>query len=134
MGHLAAAERIRRGRMQPQSQDQHDRVIRWWHEFLKSVGYGNDPWLDNETPKSRCTIVCAFAQAMRDGEFSKEGNKGVGAGKIGNTIGKLSQMFRLNFWQRPAHDEHGKMFALLSAQIKGYKGLDPLAKHKQQSA
>ena len=56
----------------------------------------------------------------------------MGAGTIGNTIGTLSQMFRLNFRQSPAHDKHGKMFALLSAQIKGYKGLDPPA--KQQAA
>ena len=56
----------------------------------------------------------------------------MGASTITNSLGTLSQAFRLNFRQSPTHDEHGKMFALLSAQIKAYRNLDPPA--NQQAA
>ena len=133
MALLAAGEDARKAGSTSATQDERTRSWRRWGEFLKDIDLHHDPFLSSFTdPSHRTTIICAFAQALRDAQFSPKHITRLAEGSIRTTVDHVAQAFRASDRPDPRLDSEGRVALLLSQQYKGYKNRD--ANSTQQKA
>jgi hypothetical protein len=65
-------------------------------EYLDSIGLAHDPYLNGFTRCQHNLIICAFATAVRNGQFSSNTFKTLAAGTVRNTISSVCSTFREN--------------------------------------
>jgi hypothetical protein len=101
-------------------------------EYLDSIGLAHDPYFDKFTRYQRNLIICAFATAVRNGQFSSNTFETLAAGTVRNTISSVCSTFRENGRPNPSKDEDLQSCFLLQRLYKSYANDDP--KQKQQKA
>jgi len=129
---LIAAATAREGAVTGATHEDQARAQRRWDEYLKSIGLEHDPFLDTFTRCQRNLIICAFATAVREGQFSSDAFETLAAGTVRNTISSVCSTFREQGQPNPSKDEDLQSCFLLQRQFRSYVNDDP--KQKQQKA
>jgi hypothetical protein len=103
--------------------------VRAWVRFqryLGSIGFQQDPFLDNFSPPQRTRIISAFAQAIREGRFTDgRARKTVKSESVRSALDGISQVFKLVDRPDPRLDRDGQFALLLQKQLRGYRTSDP---------
>lgn len=104
-----------------------EQVRSWkrWHEYLCSVGLGNDIFLDDLCRSQRHRILGAFIQAIRAGRFSAERFSVLKAPQCRAALDNVAKTFRANDRPDPRHDDDGGLAYVLQRQLKGLENADP---------
>ena len=102
----------------------HQRAASWnmWEDFLDRCGWRGSKFLDECTRQQVNDLLCKFAQARR---MSGKDGKPLSGGYIQNTIGNVSQSFRLAGRADPRLDDQGLTYLTLSNLFRSYKNEDP---------
>jgi len=98
---------------------------------LYSIGI-SDVYLDKLTRHQQNIIISSFAQAVRQGTFSRRNHGHLVEGTITTTLAHVAQAFRANNRNDPRLDMDGKTSFILQEQYRGYSNQDN-AKQKQKA-
>ena len=125
MALLSASKDARAHGTTKATQDERARSWRRWRKFLGEIQLPNDPFLSTiNEPQHRNTIICAFAQAIREATYSPKHIQQLGEGSVRTAVDHVAQTFRSGHRPDPRLDAEGRMALPLSQQLKGYKNLD----------
>ena len=102
-----------------------------WNTFLHSIGI-TTVFLDGMSAYQQNIIMSTFAQAVREGSFSKRNSKNLVEGTVSTTLAHMAQTFRANNRHDPRLDNDGKTSYILQEQFRGYSNQDQ-AKQKQKA-
>ena len=108
-----------------------DRAWSRWADFLTRIELNHDEFLDNLTDDDKIRILGAFAQAIREREFSRAGQKDLASGTCREAVDKVAEVFRANRRRDPRHDHSGKIDDGLQLQFRGYSNTDPPPKQEK---
>ena len=111
------------------------KLDRWWdrwEEFCEKIELEGDYFLEVLTGDDKVRILGAFAQAVRDREFSPTSKKDLGSSTCKEAVDKVAEVFRANNWRGPRHGENGTdVNEILKLQYKGYSNKDPATKQQK---
>lgn len=99
--------------------------------YLREIGLGDDPLLDDLEQHERNRVISAFAAAIRAGRFSAERYSRLVCSTVADTVQQISSTFRAHDRRDPRHDISGNQTFLLSRQYRGYRNQDPGEKHQK---
>eukprot|EP00956_Cyclotella_meneghiniana_P034348 scaffold103894_cov40-Cyclotella_meneghiniana.AAC.3 len=128
---LCAAEVAREGAVTRGTHEDQDRAWKRFCQYTKSIGIHDDTYLDNFDRYQRIRIMCAFAQAMREGRFSGPSYETLVESTIRNAVSYVAATFRDNDRRNPTLDEDGELARLLSRQFRAYRNKDPPVKQQK---
>ena len=97
---------------------------RHWNTFLHTVGLSQTLHLESMDQFQKNIIISAFAQAVREGTFSKRSQDLLVEGTVNATVSYVAQAFRSNNRHDPRLDADGKTCHILQEQYRGYKNTD----------
>ena len=100
-------------------------------KFLKHIELDHDEFLDSLSKTDRVRIIGAFAQAIRDRDFSRSGPQELASGMCKEAMDKMSEVFRVNYRCDPRHGESDKEDNGLELLYKGYTNNDPAPKQQK---
>ena len=103
-----------------------------WNSFLSSIGI-TDVFLDGFSKYHQNIIMSSFAQAVREGIFSKRNHGNLVEGTIATTLAHVTQAFRSNNRSDPRLDTDGKTCFILQEQYRGYSNQDKSKTNKRLS-
>ena len=102
MDKLSAARDAREKARTPGTNAKLDRAELRWKQFLTKIELDHDEFLDNLNPQDRVRILGAFAQAIREREFSTSGPNDLASGTCEEAVDKVVEAFRANSQRDPA--------------------------------
>ena len=110
-----------------------DTSWRRWELFVFNCGLFDDPYLDGFSREEKHRLLSAFAQTVRECEYSKStrGYDHLVAGTCFAALDDISKAFVATGRPNPQFDGDGKRAFLLQRQLRGYKNLDPGEKHQK---
>ena len=112
------------------------KLDRWWdrwEEFCEKIELEGDYFMELLTDDDKVRILGAFAQAVRDREFSPSSKKDLVSSTCKEAVDKVAEVFRTNNRRDPRYGENGTdVNESLKLQYKGYSNKDP--ETKQQKA
>eukprot|EP00956_Cyclotella_meneghiniana_P025476 scaffold53298_cov92-Cyclotella_meneghiniana.AAC.1 len=121
----------REGAVTRGTHEDQDRAWKRFCQYTKSIGIHDDTYLDNFDRYQRIRIMCAFAQAMREGRFSGPAYETLVESTIRNAVSYVAATFRDNDRRNPTLDEDGELARLLSRQYRAYRNKDPPVKQQK---
>jgi hypothetical protein len=113
----------------------HENDTLLWNRYVKycnSIGLGGNYFLDRMHRQHQIEIVGAFAMAVRQGQFLRQGDGPLAKSTVSNTINAVAAAFKDNGQEDPHKDAERNVSRLLQWQLRSYKKDDP--KEKQQKA
>ena len=132
MALLNAGETARKHATTSATQDERARSWSRWTTFLSQIGLQHDTLLSSFTqPWPQNLLLSAFAQAIREGSFSRRPDAALVAGTVRTTIDYVAQTFRANNRPDPRMDATGKTAFILQQQFRGYKNTDRNARQQK---
>ena len=108
-----------------------DRAWKRWELFLVNIELEHDEFLDNLSPANRVRILGAFAQAVREREFSSAGKADLQSSTCKETVDKVAEAFRANNRSDPRYGPYDKEDDNLRLQYRGYANKDPPTKQQK---
>ena len=99
-----------------------------WQKFLKSIELENDDFLEGFPQNQRVRLLSAFAQSVRNGEYSGASFDTLASSTVNSTVDYVASTFRDHQFPDPRLDNFGKPSRILSKQYKGYKSTDKTTK------
>lgn len=109
-----------------------EQISAWkrWCKFLTQIEYDEDEFLDNVKPTARTHLLSCFAQAVREGSFSRSSFPRLGTSTVRSAVDNVEKIFR--DYDRPdlRLDRDRKIVRVLSKQYSGYKNKDPAEKQQ----
>lgn len=110
-----------------------DKLRAWkrWLEFLDAIELEDDDFLEDFDCAAKQVLIAAFAQSVRDAEYSTAAFTSLAAGTVQAAVNYVAQTFIDHFKGDPRKDESGATSRLLSQQYRGYKNTDPPAKQQK---
>ena len=73
---------------------EYDRSWSRWKQFLRSIEIGGDLFLDRVSAELRPGIFVLFAQAVREREFSRKGEKELATATVRKALDQVAKIFR----------------------------------------
>ena len=101
-----------------------DRSWTRWHQFLCSIEFGDDVYLDKTSEEHRSAICVCFAQAIRDGEFIRGSKRDLAQSTFREALDQVAAIFTANRRSYPLKDGK-KLDYELDLLMKGYRVSDP---------
>lgn len=106
--------------------EKRNRCFGYYQQYLRIIELEYDPFLTGFTDIQRVRLICAFLDAYRSGRFTPSaGTDPRKASTCRDALDSVVEAYRANGYADPSCDSTGKLNRLLSAQLKGYKNLDP---------
>ena len=102
-----------------------------WQKFLKSIELENDDFLEGFPQNQRVRLLSAFAQSVRNGEYSSSSFDSLASSTVNSTVDYVASTFRDNQFPDPRLDDFGKPSRILSKQYKGYKNNEKPAQQQK---
>ena len=118
---------------QEASLQKRDRTWRRWTAYTKSVGFGDDPFLDGLSSAGSIVVSIGFLHSLRHNAYGGGGDKATLAqGTIRETAGHLASAFRSHQRPSPVHDHNApnKWHPRIERILKAWKTLDPPVKRQ----
>ena len=109
MADLIAAEIAREGAVTGVTLESQARSWRRFQLYLMSIGLEDDRFLTEFSKAQQNKIMCAFAMAMRQAQFSGPSHDRLVEGTIKNTISNVCATFRENGMPNPTKDNEGQL-------------------------
>ena len=72
--------------------EEHDRSWLRWQKFLDSVELPDDPFLDSIPEEFQPATCVMFAQALRDGEFSRKGKADLASTTVRKALDQVAKV------------------------------------------
>ena len=108
-----------------------DRAWSRWQQFIQKIEIDGDDFLDKFYPTDRVRILGAFAQAVREREFSTTGNQDLASGTCEEAVDKVAETFRANRRRDPRYGLNNQKDDSLKLQFRGYANIDPPTKQQK---
>ena len=102
-----------------------------WQNFCASIELHNNEFLDSFEVNDCNKIIAAFAQTVRDAEYSLLAYCVLASGTVRGAVDDVVLTFRDNQRKDPRLDPDGKSSRLLLRQYAGYKKTDPATKQQK---
>ena len=131
MDKLAAARDAREDARTQATNAKLDRAWVRWIKFLKHIELDQDQFLDNFTPYDRVRLLGAFAQAVREREFSRSGENNLASSTCKEAVDKVAEVYRANNRPDPRHGISNDLDDSLRLQYRGYTTADPPTKQQK---
>jgi hypothetical protein len=114
--------------------DKGNKAWKRWIKFLHKCELDDDVFLTQFTQHERHLLLGAFAQKVRDNEWSRssKGYDHLVAGTCRAAIDAVCQAFVSAGFEDPGKDSHGKLAHVLQRQLRGYKNNDPAEQPQKQ--
>ena len=128
---LLAAKDAQKSSVTGTTNKEQDRAWSRWKEFLTSIELYDDDFLKKFNQNLKVRLLSAFAQSVRNGEYSGEAFDSLASSTVHNTVDYVAASFRDNQYPDPRLDDFGKSSRLLSKQYKGYKNTDKPTKQQK---
>ena len=131
MASVVAGEAARDGATTASTKEKRALAWRRWLEFLKQIEYTNHPSMESLERWQRVSLLCAFAQCLRDALFSSSVFDSLASGTVQSTVDYVASSIRIDRGFDPRHDDSGCTSQFLLQQYKSYKLDDKNAKHQK---
>jgi hypothetical protein len=99
-------------------------------------GDDSTPFLRRLGRRERLETFACFAAALREGRLGAQraamNRARASAGTVRATLDGVAQAYRLNQFESPIHDRHGRIEPVLALQLRGYADEDPGVKQQQR--
>ena len=128
---LMAAEDAQKSAVTGNTNKEQARAWLRWQKFLKSIELENDDFLEGFPQNQRVRLLSAFAQSVRNGEYSSSSFDSLAASTVNSTVDYVASTFRDNQFPDPRLDDFGKPSRILSKQYKGYKNNEKPAQQQK---
>ena len=132
MADLASATAARQTAVGGNTLDNETRAWNRYSEYCRSIGLGDNLFLEDMSRTHRIEIIGSFAVAIRQGQFSRPCDAPLAESTVSNTINHVAAVFRENGYDDPQRDAERNVARLLRRQLRLYKKDDP--KEVQQKA
>jgi hypothetical protein len=103
-----------------------------YSEYCRSIGLGDNLFLEDMSRTHRIEIIGSFAVAVRQGQFSQPHDAPLAESTVSDTLNHLAAVFRENGHDDPKRDAERNVARLLRRQLRSYKKDNP--KEVQQTA
>ena len=131
MDKLQAARDARESARVPSTNAKLDRAWLRWRQFLTHIDLDHDEFLDSFSSDDRIRLLGAFAQAIREREFSRNGERDLASGTCKEAVDKVAEVFRSNRRRDPRHDQSHTVDDSLNLLFRGYHSSDPPTKQQK---
>ena len=130
---MSAARDAREKSRTPGTNVKLDRAWLRWKQFLTKIELDHDEFLDDLNPQDRVRILGAFAQAIREREFSTSGPNDLASGTCEEAMDKVAEAFRTNSRRNPRYGDSGTSIKddNLKLRFCGYANADPPTKQQK---
>lgn len=108
----------------------HNRSWTRWQEFLQSVELGDGTFLDSIPARLRPSLFVCFAQAFRDGEFARGGQRDLAASTIREAMEQVAKIFVAHDRPHPFKSAKDRLDYEINLLIDRCKHNDPPEKHE----
>jgi len=132
MADLATATASRQTAVGGNTLDNETRAWNRYSEYCRSIGLGDNLFLEDMSRTHRIEIIGSFAVAVRQGQFSRPHDAPLAESTVSDTLNHLAAVFRENGHDDPKRDAERNVARLLRRQLRSYKKDDP--KEVQQTA
>jgi hypothetical protein len=105
-----------------------DNEIRAWNhfsEYCKSIGLGDNLFLEDMSRNHRIKIIGGFAVAVRQGQFFRPRDAPLAESTVSDTLNHVAVVFRENGHNDPKRDAERNVARLLRRQLRLYKKDNP---------
>ena len=132
MADLATAMASRQTAVGGNTLDNETRAWNRYSEYCRSIGLGDNLFLEDMSKTHRIEIIGGFAVAVRQGQFSRPRDAPLAESTVSDTLNHVAAVFRENGHDDPKRDAERNVARLLRRQLRSYKKDDP--KEGQQKA
>ena len=108
-----------------------DRAWLRWERFLHHIELSHDEFLDTIAADDRPRLLGAFAQAVREREFSGKGPHDLASGTCKEAVDKVAEVFRSNCRSDPRHGSQNSEADSLKLLFRGFSNKDPPTKQQK---
>ena len=129
MDDLIVVEIARQGAVTGGTHKSQARSWRRYIEYIKSIGLGHDPFLNELNKVQRNQIMCCVALALREGQFSRPPHGRLAHSTVSGAVSYVCAPFRENNRLNPAKEKDLQSSFLLQRLYRAFKNKD--SKEKQ---
>jgi hypothetical protein len=112
--------------------DNETRAWNCYSEYCRSIGLGDNLFLEDMSRTHSIEIIGGFAMAVHQGQFSRPHDAPLAESTVSDTLNHVAVVFRENGHDNPKRDAKHNVARLLQRQLRSYKKDDP--KEDQQKA
>ena len=102
-----------------------------WLKFLTRIELQHDEFIDNFAQEDRVCLLGAFAQAIREREFSRSSEKDLASDTCQEAVDKVAGVFRENRRPDPHHDQYRNIKDNLLLKYNRYCNINPPTKQQK---
>ncbi len=125
MADLASATAARQTAVGGNTLDNETRAWNRFSEYCKSIGLGDNLFLEDMSRTHRIEIIGGFTVAVRQGQFSRPRDAPLAESTVSDTLNHVAAVFRENGHDNPKRDAERNVARLLRHQLRSYKKDDP---------
>jgi hypothetical protein len=132
MADLASATAARQTAVGGNTLNNETRAWNRYSEYCRSIGLGDNLFLEDMSRTHRIKIIGGFSVAIRQGQFSQPHDDPLTESTVSDTINHVAAVFRENGYDDPQRDAKRNVAQLLRCRLLLYKKDNP--KEVQQKA